>query len=77
MTLKELATASVNGQMTVNTGGLGKLTEAGRFSTWACVQPHECGNDSKFCFVYDKVESKFIPWGKMEELGLSMGTCTS
>jgi len=76
MTPQELATASNSGEMLVRTGGLGALAEAGRFDTWVCVQPHACGVGSQlFCFVYDRATGTFVPWGKAEDLRLSMASC--
>ena len=54
-------------------GGLGKLTVTGRFETWACIKGHPCASDLTdvhFCFVWEQVEKKFIPWGPNSALNL-------
>ncbi|EKX47854.1 hypothetical protein GUITHDRAFT_137228 [Guillardia theta CCMP2712] len=54
------------------TGGLGELQREGIY-TWQCFKDHYCATgpeDPWFCFVYDEVTSKFIPWGPNSELQL-------
>ena len=54
-------------------GGLGRLRVKGRFETWVCIKGHPCASDltdDHFCFVWEQVEKKFIPWGPNTALNL-------
>ena len=79
----EILVAKVQaGKVHLKTGGLGtssvrKQDGSGlRFGVWLCVRSSEdyhvpCDTDGgAFCFVYDEVDAKFVPWGLNSELRL-------
>eukprot|EP00960_Hanusia_phi_P007827 223922-Hanusia_phi.AAC.4 len=53
-------------------GGLG-LEMTDQFQVWICVKNHPCAlsaSDPYFCFVYDELNQKFVPWGANSDLHL-------
>ncbi|EKX49715.1 hypothetical protein GUITHDRAFT_104679 [Guillardia theta CCMP2712] len=54
------------------TGGLGKLMVRDRYLTWVCQRNHTCAEseDAFYCLIFDEVQSKFVAWGSLTQLGL-------
>eukprot|EP00961_Rhodomonas_salina_P049471 664401-Rhodomonas_salina.1 len=44
------------------TGGLGDLMKPHEFHNWVCVRYDTCTDEEYFCYVYDEIQSTFIPW---------------
>ena len=61
-----------NCSLDFKTGGLGYLMTP-QFESWICVKHHPCAWDERnpyFCFVYDELNQKFLPWGSNSDLEL-------
>ncbi|KAJ1490232.1 hypothetical protein T484DRAFT_1884549 [Baffinella frigidus] len=74
--------AEQRNKTTFSTGGLGPLqsgvsNKGPLYQVWLCVEQHGCarkfGGDDNYCFVYDEMDTKFVPWGANTELNLVGG----
>ncbi|EKX35945.1 hypothetical protein GUITHDRAFT_117860 [Guillardia theta CCMP2712] len=61
------------GRVAFKTGGLGMLAIHGLYEVWVCIQNHPCAldpADPSFCWVYNEMETTWIPWGENSNLQL-------
>ena len=71
--LQDLYDAYDNKTLSFRMGSLDKLTVAGVFETWFCIQDHPCATDltdNHFCFVWHESEHRFVAWGANPSLKL-------